>query len=123
MFDGANDRGSRGPAGRWVPAVDRAARILTLLAGGPDSELGVSEISRHLGLNKSTAHAILATLCDHLFIERDPVTKLYRPGPALYVLAGTLNEGSSVTALARPALQDLLDRFGETVFLAVFRDD
>jgi len=123
MFDGANDRGSRGPAGRWVPAVDRAARILTLLAGGPDSELGVSDISRHLGLNKSTAHAILATLCAHRLVERDPRTRRYRPGPALPALAGSPHDRASVTASARPALEALLDGSGETVFLAVFRDD
>ena len=125
MFDGTNEgnTGEQVPARRRVPAVDRAARILTLLASGPDRELGVSDISRHLGLNKSTAHAILTTLCAHRFIERDPRTRRYRPGPALYTLAGSADDGASVTALARPALEALLDGSGETVFLAVFRDD
>lgn len=108
---------------RPVPAVDRAARILALLAGGSDGELGVSEISRRLGLNKSTTHAILATLCDHRLVERDARTRRYRPGPALQTLASTPGERASLTALARPALEALLRRWGETAFLAVFADD
>lgn len=105
-----------------VPAVDRTVRILTLLAGRRDGGLGVSDISRRLGLNKSTAHAILLTLCEHGLLERDPGTLRYRPGTGLHALAGSLRREPSITVLARPALDSLLDEFDETVFLAVLQD-
>jgi len=109
--------------GGGVPAVDRAVRILKLLAREPDRGLGVSEISRELALNKSTAHAILVTLSEHGFLERDPRTRSYRPGLYLDVLAASLRRESSIPVLARPALEGLLEELAETVFLAVFSED
>lgn len=106
-----------------APAVDRAARILTLLAERPGIELGVSEISRDLQLNKSTTHSIVTSLSSSGFLERDPGTRRYRPGPVLYALADALRREPAVTTVARPALETLLREFGETVFLAVFEDD
>ena len=106
-----------------APAVDRAARILTLFAERPGIELGVSEISRNLQLNKSTTHSILTSLSSSGFLERDPGSRRYRPGPVLYAVADALRRGSTVTTVARPALETLLREFGETVFLAVFEDD
>ena len=106
-----------------APAVGRAARILTLLAERPGFELGVSEISRDLQLNKSTTHSILTSLSSSGFLERDPGTRRYRPGPVLYAVADALRREPAVTTVARPALETLLREFGETVFLAVFEDD
>lgn len=106
-----------------VPAVDRALRILELLAESPAAEFGVSEISRQLSLNKSTVHGILTTLSDHGFLERDSSSRRYRAGPSLHAVALALRPASDVTSLARPALEALLRESGETVFLAVMRDD
>ncbi len=111
----------RGPLRGRVPAVDRAARILKLVAAAPGG-LGVSEVSRALGLHKSTAHGILTTLVAHGLLEQDPRTRHFQPGPGLAALAGSRPE-PPVTALARPALEALLEEFGETAFLAVLQDD
>jgi DNA-binding IclR family transcriptional regulator len=105
-----------------VPAVDRAIRILKLVADSP-TDLGVSEIGRALGLHKSTAHAILSTLAAHGLVARDPVTRRYRPGPGLADLSLRARPEPSLIALARPALEALLRASGETVFLAVPEDD
>lgn len=109
-------------AARMVPAVERAVRILNLIAEEPEREWGVSEISGRLKLNKSTAHAILATLAHHRLLDRDPTSRRYRPGPALHGLASALAARLEVTMLARPLLQKLLEESGETVFLAVLQD-
>jgi DNA-binding IclR family transcriptional regulator len=44
-----------------IQSVDRAVRILKVLAGGP-GRLGVSELSDRLGLAKGTVHGLLRTL-------------------------------------------------------------
>ena len=47
---------------RQVASVSRALQIIELLISNPTQELGVSEIARELGVVKSTAHQLLATL-------------------------------------------------------------
>lgn len=103
-----------------VPAVDRAARILQLLARDGREGLGVSEISRRLGLNKSTTHGILTTLARHEIVAQDPQTRRFRPGRGLQRLAPA---GPVLTVRARPILERLLEASGETVFLAVWQEE
>ncbi|MFL5895084.1 MAG: helix-turn-helix domain-containing protein, partial [Thermoleophilaceae bacterium] len=43
-----------------IQSVDRAARILKALAGGP-RRLGVSELADRLGLSRPTVHGLLQT--------------------------------------------------------------
>ena len=45
-----------------------------------DTELGVSDIARRLGIAKSTAHRLLSTLRSRGLVEHNPETGLYRLG-------------------------------------------
>jgi len=105
-----------------VPAVDRAARILKAFTSA-DQTYGVTEISRLLELNKSTAHDILETLSHHGLLERDAVTKTYRLGYGLFELGSLVGERMEVRQVARPFLRDLAQAVEETVFLGIFHDD
>jgi DNA-binding IclR family transcriptional regulator len=101
-----------------VPAVERAARMLLALGDG-QAQATLTELARHLRINKSTAHSILATLARHRFISRDPLTKRYRLGPGLTAIAGAAADHSDLAALARPHLDRLQRLSGETVTLHV----
>lgn len=105
--------------GVLVPAVDRAALILRAVASSPTA-LGVSELSRQLGLNKSTAHDILNTLCHHRLLERDDAQKTYRLGPALAELGRRAGDHADLHALARPRMVALARAAGATVLLGTF---
>ncbi|MDX6514916.1 MAG: hypothetical protein QOH73_582, partial [Gaiellaceae bacterium] len=63
-----------------IQSVDRAARILEALAGGP-GRLGVSELSARLGLAKGTVHGLLRTLHDHGLVEQNADSDKYQLGP------------------------------------------
>ena len=52
-----------------IQSVDRAARILEVLASGP-RRLGISEIADRLGLSRPTVHGLLQTLQAHGFVEQ-----------------------------------------------------
>lgn len=104
-----------------VPAVDRAAQILRALAAS-DSALGVSDLSRQLGLNKSTTFDILTTLCHHHLVERSASTKTYRLGNALAELGHRVQEKIDLRAVAHPPLVELARALEETVFLGTFHD-
>jgi len=71
-----------------IQSVDRAARILEALAGGP-RRLGVSQLADQLGLTRPTVHGLLQTLQAHGFVEQDRDSDKYQLG------AGLLHLGNS----------------------------
>lgn len=105
-----------------VPAVDRTARILMAFKSGQE-ELGVSELSKTLGINKSTVHKIVLTLCHHGFLERNEDAKRYRLGPVLFELGNIVLDGIDLRAVARPLLRHLVNVTGQTVILGVLDGD
>jgi len=107
--------------GDRVPAVDRAANILKTLAASPTA-LGVSELARQLGLNKSTVHDLVTTLAYHHLVERDDAAKTYRLGQSLAHWANRAAASPDLTTLARPRLAALVRQTEETVFLGAYRD-
>jgi DNA-binding IclR family transcriptional regulator len=77
-----------------IQSVDRAARILKVLASGPRS-LGVSEIADRLGMTRPTVHGLLQTLQAHGFVEQDRDSDKYQLGAGLLQLGNSyldLNE-------------------------------
>src|SRR5690242_12653988 len=77
-----------------IQSVDRAARILKVLASGP-RRLGVSEIADRLDLTRPTVHAMLQTLQTHGFVEQDLDSDKYQLGAGLLQLGNSyldLNE-------------------------------
>ena len=77
-----------GTSGGTVQSVDRAARMLKLLARG--GHLGVTEVAGELGIHKSSAHRMLATLASHGLVEQDSRTEKYRLGFGLVGLASAV---------------------------------
>jgi DNA-binding IclR family transcriptional regulator len=90
-----------------IQSVDRAARILEALAGGP-RRLGVSELADRLGLSRPTVHGLLQTLQSHGFVEQDRDSDKYQLGAGLLQLGNSyldLNElrGRSIVHAERLA--------------------
>jgi DNA-binding IclR family transcriptional regulator len=90
-----------------IQSVDRAARILELLASGP-RRLGVSEIAERLALARPTVHGLLQTLQAHGFVEQDRDSDKYQLGAGLLHLGNSyldLNElrGRSIVHAERLA--------------------
>jgi DNA-binding IclR family transcriptional regulator len=90
-----------------IQSVDRAARILEALAGGP-RRLGVSELADRLGLSRPTVHGLLQTLQAHGFVEQDRDSDKYQLGAGLLQLGNSyldLNElrGRSIVHAERLA--------------------
>jgi DNA-binding IclR family transcriptional regulator len=77
-----------------IQSVDRASRILKVLASGP-RRLGVSEIAERLDLTRPTVHGLLQTLQAHGFVEQDRDSDKYQLGAGLLQLGNSyldLNE-------------------------------
>ena len=69
-----------------VQSVDRAVTILELLAR--HGEMGVTEVAGELGVHKSTAFRLIATLEQRGLIEQTEERGKYRLGVGLLRLAG-----------------------------------
>jgi len=105
-----------------LQTVDRALQLL-LLFEEVDQEYRVGEMAAMLGVDKSSASRLAATLANRGFLERAPGSEAFRIGPALGRL-GVLNMGSSdnLVDLARRQMESLAEETAETVNLARLED-
>ncbi|MBV8365703.1 MAG: IclR family transcriptional regulator [Candidatus Eremiobacteraeota bacterium] len=113
---------SEQPRQTLVPAVDKAFRLLVAL-GDSAEPLGVSQLSRTLGLGKSTVHGLVTTLETLGIIESPSPGKRYRLGPGLFALASRSAGQRDLRNVARPALERLAAATEQTSFLGVPADD
>jgi DNA-binding IclR family transcriptional regulator len=100
-----------------VQSVDRALSILEVLAR--DGEAGVTEIAVELGVHKSTAFRLLATLESHRLVEQDGDRGRYRLGVGNLRLAGATTARLDLVQEARPVGKQLAADTGETVNITV----
>jgi len=101
-----------------VQSVDRAIAILKSFTL-ENPERGVSELSRKLGLHKSTVSRLARALADGGLLSRNPETGRYRLGVGILALAAGVTLHANVLEIARPLLRDLAFEVQETVNLAV----
>lgn len=98
-------------------AAGRVADVLLLFTQGPVA-LGVSEISRELGLSKAVVHRILQSLASRSFVEADPQTRGYRLGPGAVALGARALRDLDLRRAAGPILRRLRDATRETTTLS-----
>ena len=99
-------------------ALTRGLQVLEelTLASRP---LGVTELSKRLGIDKSTTHRLLAILLGNGFAEQDPDTRLYRPTSKMIWLGSHLLARFDVPNHATPYLRDLAQTTGFASHLVV----
>ena len=93
-----------------VGVLDKAVAILDVLEVGPCT---LDELAERARLNRATAHRLAVALEKHAFVGRD--------GDGRFVLGVRLT-GTSLERVARPVLEDLRDRTGESTQLYVSRN-
>jgi DNA-binding IclR family transcriptional regulator len=99
-------------------SIDRAVALMRAIGRRP-GEASVSELARSVGLTRSTAARLLATLERHGLIERARSTDRYVLGYELARLGRRAEPYAGVALRADPLMRRLADRSGETVTLAV----
>ncbi len=106
--------------GAAVQSVDRALAILEVLARTGES--GVTEIAVELGVHKSTASRLVATLEAHRLVEQTGDRGRYRLGMGILRLAGATTARLDLVQEARPIARQLAADTGETVNIAVLSE-
>ncbi len=101
-----------------VQSVERAIAVLKSFST-ERPERGVGELSRELGLHKSTVSRLMMTLERGGLLSRNPETQRYRLGIDLIGLAAQVISYMDIREVARPLLRKLADDCQESVNLAV----
>lgn len=101
---------------RLIQSVARTLSILNCFA--ENEELQISDISSMVGITKSTAHHLLATLKEMQFVKQDPRTRGYSLGIQIFKLGYAYFNHLNLVKIARPYLRELCLATKETVHLA-----
>ncbi len=101
-----------------LSSVAMAVRLLKSFSEG-EAEIGVTSLSRRLGVAKSTVYRLASTLVSEGLLEQNPETERYRLGMSLFALGALVRQRMNVATDARPFLFHLREATGETVHLAI----
>ena len=96
-------------------------RAVSLLKAFSDArpELGLTELSRALGLNKTTTYRLLTALESEGMVTRSPARDGYRLGPEAIALGGRALRSNDLRSTSRPDLETLARETHETATLEV----
>lgn len=101
-----------------LSSVATAIRLLKAFSED-EVEIGISTLSKRLGIAKSTVHRLAVTLVSEGLLEQDQETGRYRLGLALFRLGALVRRRMSISGEARPYLFQLRAKTDETVHLAI----
>lgn len=105
-------------SGTGLQSVERAIAILKAFST-EKPERGVGELSRELGLHKSTVSRLMTTLERGGLLSRNPETQRYRLGIDLIGLAAQVIRYADLREVARPLLRTMAEDCQESVNLVV----
>jgi DNA-binding IclR family transcriptional regulator len=105
-----------------APIVKKAFQILELV-GKRDRRMTISDISRELGISKSTVHGIAQALEDAGAVVRDEKTRCYSLGMTIFELARAVYARIDLKDIARPIMDGLMRETQQSVFLGIRSDD
>jgi DNA-binding IclR family transcriptional regulator len=103
-------------------SVSRALRILSSFSDDRPI-LGLTEISRELGLSKASTSRFLQALERHGFVERDVASRKYWPGLEAFRVGNLFLGASQLQQLALPLMRELVDRTGFSSYLSALQHD
>ena len=101
-----------------VSTVDKALSVLQLFSESQPN-MGLSEIARQLGWDKSNVQRYVADLASHGILEQSPRDKSYFLGPSLTRLSMMRDLTHPVANEVKRALDDLSKATGETAHASI----
>ena len=101
--------------------LERGLDVLDLFCHGA-SHLTLSEIAVKISLSPSTASRLINTLANRGYIFRDDATKKFQLGIQGMCLVSSSYQAFDLRPIAAPFLQQLFDKYNESVSLYVLLD-
>ena len=109
------------PGSELVQSVQRAVKLLQIVSSRPEG-ISLQELADESGLQKSTIHNLLRTLCTENLLIKDQY-KRFRTGPAVYALANA-EHNSSLMKRAASSLEELHKLLpGDTIIFSTWQNN
>ena len=96
--------------GNYSETLDKGLKLLDLYCG-EESSFTLAEISRRLGVNKTSVYRLVNTLCEHGYLQKDQRTKSYGLGIRTIPLAHSFLQKASIIARIKPYVDDIHRQF------------
>jgi DNA-binding IclR family transcriptional regulator len=106
------------PKYNFIQSLGRGLSILEQFSQGTRS-LGITAIANRVGLPKSTCFGLLHTLQGLGYIQQDRETGQYSLGVKAFELGQAYITGVDLRSLSRPSLEQIVEKYQETVHLAI----
>ncbi len=103
-----------------IQSVVHAIDLLEAFKGESD-EMGVTELSKKLGLHKNNVFRLLATLELKGYIEQDKQTGNYKLGVKVLELGQQFVKHLGLLRQAHPVMRELLAKCNENIYISVLR--
>ncbi len=110
--------GGKRRSSQSVQTIHRASAILRCFVEN-GTELGVTSISRQVGIHKSTVSRLLSALREEGFVEQNPENGKWRLGLGLLGLAGAVLERMDLHKVSLTPLRILSTQTQETINITV----
>jgi DNA-binding IclR family transcriptional regulator len=103
------------------PGTQAVRRAIALLKAFTDEQpqLGLAELARTVGLNKTTTYRLLTALESEGLIARNPASDTYRLGPEVIALGGRALRANDLRSISHSELEALARATGETATLEI----
>jgi DNA-binding IclR family transcriptional regulator len=99
-------------------SIERAVRVLRVLATDPGEGIRVTEVAAHLGLEVATAHRILKALVSAGLAEHS-ASRRYRLGPLIFELGIAATPDVNFVAVCEPSVARIAKATGDVAMLIV----
>jgi len=100
-----------------LQSVERALQLIEILT--EREEAGVTELAARLGIGKSTAHRLLATLKEYGYVSQKGSTGRYHLGVKLFEIGSAIVNRMGIREQAMGIMEFLAGKYNETINLAI----
>ena len=104
-----------------IKSIEKAVDIIGLLANS-ESPLSLAELSKSLGIVKSTLHGHISSLVEVGYVVQDAETGRYFLGYKLFEIGNTVSRKWNVRKVAHHYMQELSELTGNAIHHAVLDD-
>lgn len=101
-----------------IKSIVKMSNIIDVIAYEQNA-VSLSELSKRLGIAKSTLHGLLSTLVNIRYLEQEQETGRYKLGVQLFELGSQIANTWNEKTIAKSYMEKLVEETGETVHLGM----
>ena len=91
--------------------------------GEPPYEMGVTELSREIGVSKSGIHKIIRSLAEENLLVQNPSTRKYSLGPLIFRLGNVYSDSKGIWDVSHTIMDSLAKQTGTSVLIGIREGD